>query len=371
MIPPASSSSSTSEENANSLSSDLRLQFLRDCLLILVALIFILDRFALLIQQIFIAAFVTCLLLPIPALLIRRKWPRLLAHLVPLLILILIAGALGWMVRVSLTDLDGKLPLYRANLQTLLDKYSHFVPGSDADRVRSFVWNEPSSLEHQIQLIHEGIRQLLHFTTHLFIVLIYVLFMIAERASIGSRLSTAYGTEKGNHVLFILAQINTSVTAYIGVKAFVSLLTGILTALALWILGVDYPLLWGTFAFFMNFIPYLGSLIAICFPVLLSLVQYTSLTWSVVVFVVLLSIQIGVAYGTEPFLTGNRLNMSPLVIIVSLAIWASLWGIVGMVLAIPLMVVVRAVLEHIPSLKSAALLLANAPLQSESEPSAS
>jgi predicted PurR-regulated permease PerM len=123
--------------------------------------------------------------------------------------------------------------------------------------------------------------------------------------------------------------------------------------------GVDYPIFWGIVAFLLNFIPYLGSWVAVALPVLLSLVQFESPWRAVILLLILLSIQNAIGYAIEPSIAGSRLNLSPLVIILSLAFWGTLWGIVGMILAVPLVVVIKSILENIPETRPLATMLSN------------
>jgi predicted PurR-regulated permease PerM len=109
---------------------------------------------------------------------------------------------------------------------------------------------------------------------------------------------------------------------------------------------VDYAGLWALIAFLFNYIPYLGSFVAIVLPVLLSLVQFEDPLRSLVILALLVFPQTAIAYLIEPRVAGKALDLSPFVIILSLAFWGSLWGIVGMILAVPLVVTIKAILDH-------------------------
>ena len=115
--------------------------------------------------------------------------------------------------------------------------------------------------------------------------------------------------------------------------------------------------IWGSLVFFGNFIPYIGSAAAVLFPVAIFLVQTQNLPRALVLVAVLMAFQIFVANVFEPRLAGRTLNLSPVLIILSLAFWAWLWGVVGLVLAVPIMVSLRLVLENVPATRPFAVLM--------------
>ncbi len=165
---------------------------------------------------------------------------------------------------------------------------------------------------------------------------------------------------RSRRILIVVSRINASITQYLAVKTFVSLLTGFLTALVLLAFGVDYAILWGILTYLANYIPYLGSMVAVALPVLLSLVQFASLWPALAILAILTAINNLVGFVVEPLLAGRRLDLSPLMIVVSLALGSAVWGVVGMILAVPLVVVLKTVLENIEETRPIAGLMAHA-----------
>jgi predicted PurR-regulated permease PerM len=135
-------------------------------------------------------------------------------------------------------------------------------------------------------------------------------------------------------------------------------LSGVLTTVVLILFGVDFPVMWGVLTFFANFIPYVGSFVVVLLPVVLDVVEAGSLGHSFVLLLALTAVQQFVGLAVEPLLAGSRLNLSPLVIILSVSFWGVIWGVPGMILAVPLVVVIKTVLENIEETKFLALLLA-------------
>jgi len=122
-------------------------------------------------------------------------------------------------------------------------------------------------------------------------------------------------------------------------------------------LGVDFALFWAFLIFLLNYIPTVGSIVAVIFPVTFSLLQFES--WSIFTLLLIILTSVQLLYGNflEPRLQGNKLNLSPLVIIFSLLFWGQMWGVVGMLLCVPIMVMINIVLSHIPATRGIAILL--------------
>ena len=125
------------------------------------------------------------------------------------------------------------------------------------------------------------------------------------------------------------------------------------------ILGVLFIIagFWAVMVFFFYYIPTIGSILAILAPALLALVQFDHLTPFLVVLFVIGTIQIVMANVIEPAIMGRSLNLSPLVVIVSLMVWGTIWGVVGMFLCVPIMVVLLIVLAHFETTRPVAVLL--------------
>ena len=143
--------------------------------------------------------------------------------------------------------------------------------------------------------------------------------------------------------------ITAQVQRYIATKLMLSLLTGVLAGFILWIFGVDFFIVWAVFAFLLNFIPNIGSAIAVILPALMTLVQFESFGYAILVTAILVVIQTLIGNGLEPKIFGDRLGLNPLVILLSLLLWGYIWGIVGMFLSVPLTAVAKIILSRADS----------------------
>lgn len=141
-------------------------------------------------------------------------------------------------------------------------------------------------------------------------------------------------------------KITDQIQRYIIAKVGVNLLAGIITSITLSIIGVDYPIVWGLFVFLFNFIPTIGSAAALVFPVLFALVQFDSVATMLLVLGVIAGIQTLAFNVAEPMILGKRLNLNPLLILLSVLVWGYIWGIVGMLLSVPLTAIIKIIISN-------------------------
>lgn len=192
----------------------------------------------------------------------------------------------------------------------------------------------------------------------LLLVIAYVGFLAAERGQVSAKLAAMFpDAGKAHEAATLLSSISDSVRRYIWIKTIVSVLTAVTCYVVLRWLGVDFAETWALLIFVLNFIPNIGSIIAVAFPALLALVQFETLTPFVVLVVTLTAIQMAIGSVLEPLLMGSSLNISPLAIIVGLAFWGAIWGVVGAFLSVPILVVTMIVCAKIPRWRWVAILL--------------
>jgi len=162
--------------------------------------------------------------------------------------------------------------------------------------------------------------------------------------------------EMYDRIVKLLFHIHRRISDYLILKTIVSAITGVLSYFILIFIGVDFPMFWAFLIFILNFIPNIGSLIATLFPAFIALVQFGSLGQFLLVLLGVGAVQV-VGNFVEPKIMGTSLNLSPLVVILSLTFWGYICGIVGMMLAVPIMVIVVIVLAQFPSTRTAAIWL--------------
>ena len=147
-------------------------------------------------------------------------------------------------------------------------------------------------------------------------------------------------------------------THYVSIKFFISLSTGVLVFLSCLIAGIDFPLVWGFSAFVLNFVPTFGSIISWAVTTIFAFLQCYPSPFPVI-FIAVSVLLINLLFGNviEPRIEGENLGISPFVILVSLSLWGWLWGFLGLILAVPLMVIVKIFCENISVLRPIGILL--------------
>ncbi|RMD71878.1 MAG: AI-2E family transporter [Gammaproteobacteria bacterium] len=189
------------------------------------------------------------------------------------------------------------------------------------------------------------------------LILVYVIFILLEARTDRAKLRAFCRDEaQFQRLEAIRRRIAADIQAYLKTKVFTSALTGILTYGALALYAVDFAPFWALLTFLLNFIPILGSMIAVAFPLLMVLIQYGSLADFLTLAALLIGIQFTIGSILEPEIQGKSLNFSPLVILFALTFWGSIWGISGMFLSMPATVTIKIILANFPQTERYALL---------------
>ncbi|WP_340110887.1 AI-2E family transporter [Maribellus mangrovi] len=191
-----------------------------------------------------------------------------------------------------------------------------------------------------------------------FTVLLYLVFLLLEEPIFPKKLRAMYPDQKRyKHVTDLVNKIDHSIGNYVALKTLTSLMTGFLSYFALYFIGIDAPIFWAFLIFVLNFIPTIGSLIATLFPTLFAVLQFGDLTPGILVLAIVGVIQMIIGNAVEPRLMGNSLNISPLVVFLTLAAWGAIWGISGMLLSVPITVILILIMSEFPGTQPIAILL--------------
>lgn len=197
-----------------------------------------------------------------------------------------------------------------------------------------------------------------NFLGKLILVLIFLVFMLLGKPYFKYKMSAAFPADRADQFTSITSSISTQIGQYLIVKVAISGTTGVLVWAALTLLQVEFALTWGALAFFLNFIPSIGSILASIPPILLAVVQYYPSVWTpVLTAVVLLLIQMAMGNVIEPKIMGDSLNLSPVVILLALVFFGWMWGIIGALLSVPIAAAIKIVCENIDVLKPISILM--------------
>ena len=271
----------------------------------------------------------------------KRKVPFTVAVFIVLIGILLIFTLIGSLIGESLSEFAKDAPKYEESLKNIFNdlmiqlnqrgiqfKSDQFLQILDPKKILNFSANM--------------VGQLGGIMSNSFLIMLITIFILLEMN--GFVLKTKVIELKHGNSLKFLNKIGQSIRNYLSIKTIVSLLTGILITIYLYIIGVDYAILWGTIAFMLNYIPNIGSIIAAVPTMLLALVQLGvgGMIWTGIGY---LAVNMIVGNIIEPKVMGKGLGLSTLVVFLSLVFWGFIFGPVGMFLSVPLTMTIKIMLE--------------------------
>ena len=279
--------------------------------------------------------------------------PRWLATLLSVMSLGLLMLGIYQLLASQADDLATAGPVYQENFSHLLSKLVAWAGIEQLPSSDSLFQN--INVGSILTLVGGSLGSIL---TSMVLVVIYTGFLFVEQKIIPSKLAALHANpEKAEETSQVFTEIATQVQRYIWMKTLVSMLTGVLSYIVLKFVGVDFAAVWALLIFMLNYIPNIGSFLGVIFPALLTLVQFDTLTPFLLISVGLGSVQFIVGNVVEPAFMGKSLNLSSFMIILSLTFWGMIWGIPGMFLSVPIMVVTAIICAHFEGLRAIAVFL--------------
>ena len=283
----------------------------------------------------------------------RLRIPRPLALMAAVLVMSGLVWILGRAIGHNVSAVADAAPAYEGRLQRLIDRGAEWVGLEHAPTLSELF--DRISLADTLSGVAAAAASVVSVAG---IVLIYAVFLFVEQVQFRRKLAILFaGRAHQARVRSVLEQIDREIRMYVRIKTTLATVTsGLAYAVMAWV-GVDFAGFWAVLVFFFYYIPTVGSILAIAAPALLTLVQFDHLTPFLTVLLVFGTIQIVTANVIEPAIMGRSLNLSPLVVIVSLMVWGTIWGVVGMFLCVPIMVVLLIVFAHFEATRPVAVLL--------------
>ncbi|MDH3626072.1 MAG: AI-2E family transporter [Acidobacteriota bacterium] len=302
------------------------------------------------------STFLALICLPLLHALQARRVPNLIAVTLTILVALGILFGVAFMIGGSVKTFSDEVPVYKERLEAMSDDLLEELADRGinvSDSVTSDIINPGAILD----IAAGTLRGAAAVLSRLFLGFLTIIFILFEAGGFPAKLEAALGKREGSERF---EKIRDEIKKYLAIKTLVSLATGITIAAGMSIIGLDYPLLWGTLAFLLNYIPNLGSIIAGLPPTLLAVVQ---LGPGYALAVALVFVGVNVTFGNfvEPYFMGRRLGLSTLVVFISLVFWGWVWGPVGMLLSVPLTMIVKIMLENTSDLRWVGVLLGPSP----------
>lgn len=182
------------------------------------------------------------------------------------------------------------------------------------------------------------------------IVLAYVVLGLSEVDNLKNRLGAIRDREFTAAAVRIAHATARKFGRYILVRTGMSAITGVLFWASATATGLNYPVEWGVIAFVLNYIPFIGSVIATTFPSLYGVIQFEHWETALALFICLNLIQFAIGNYVEPMVSGSALSISPFIVVFSIFFWTFMWGLFGTFLGVPITIALLTVCENIPSL---------------------
>jgi len=244
---------------------------------------------------------------------------------------------------------------YRQKLEGIVSSLSGLI---NDPQVIKYVQNGVSNINFP-GILGGAVNSLSSMVGNFAVIVVYVIFMLMEEAMMPGKVKALFPDRgsKYDRWVDLLGKIDKSVRAYLSNMILISLITAVVSYVALLILGVDFPVLWAFLVFILNFIPYIGPLISSLLPAILATIQFGDLMYFVYVFVTLEVIQVILGNFVQPKMMGKSMNISALTVLIALAFWGSIWGVEGMILAVPIASIMIIVMYQFPSTKGIAIML--------------
>lgn len=304
----------------------------------------------------FLAIFLSFVLSPSLDFLTGLKIPRAVAIVFILIIAFLIIYLLGALFYSSGKDFAANFPKYGQKISSILASLQERFKISRLERA-PLDWVGQLDLSKIGGFLLSSLGPFFSFISNLFLIFIFLVFILAGRGKTQAKIKNSFNDSRGSKIINVIQNIDSQIQKYLAIKTVVSFFTGVMATLVLVIFGVDFAIVFGFLTFLLNYIPNIGSIIATALPLTIAVFQFETLWPAFWLFIILGTIQMTMGNFIEPRLMGKGLGLSPLVVLFSLFFWGWLWGLPGMILAVPIAAIIKIVCNNIPSLQFVAVLI--------------
>lgn len=297
----------------------------------------------------------------------QQRMPRGLAIALTLLLFFVVVGLFVGALAYSADTVADQWPRYAERFQAYGDQlraqaqnYGIRIPGGQGA-------NGGTDLSTIQPFVLRGIEQVLAIGTAFVLVTGFLLFGLLEVYDFRTKLRAVTDSDRINQWMSAIHKITHDFQRYIVVRTFIGLITGTAVWIFCLIVGLDLAFVWGLSNFLLNYIPTLGSVIAVIPPPLFALVQFNNPAMALLVFAGVAGIQVIMGQYVDPWLQGKYLALSPLVVLFSVTFWGWLWGVAGAFISVPLTILVVIACNQFDRTRWIATLLAETPAETEDD----
>jgi len=299
------------------------------------------------------AVFLSIIVWPFMRWLVDHRVPYGISIVIVILTIIGILVVLGATVGGSINDFSDRLPFYESQLRIRL---SSLIQDSSQQAYIAFI-NEQVSNFSPLALIGNLFAQIRGFLSNFILIIFTIIFLLLEASTLPKKIGIIFSINDSDPEF--LNQFTHGVQRYLGIKTIISSITGMIVAAFTFLIGLDFPMLWGLTAFLLNYVPTIGSLIAAVPAVALAIVQL-GISDAIIIGIGYFAINFFIGGILEPRIMGKGLGLSTLVVFLSLVFWGWIFGPVGMLLSVPLTMTAKIACSYSEKTKLIAVLLSGA-----------
>ena len=280
-----------------------------------------------------------------------------------LFVLLFLFGGLFLMGMILSTSAQTLLTLYPRYEERIREIYIivaqlYELPYDEYLSIFDNIWGQADVRSRVRDLTLSFTNGFIIFLTDALMVSIFMIFLLFEAVFIREKLDRAFSGPRAERIKKISSNVISQITNYLSIMFFVSLINGVLAGLGLWLIGLEFAAVWGVIQFVLNFIPNLGSIAAGAGATIFAIIQFWPQPGPVIITAfVMLAVNVLCGFIIYPKIMGDRLGLSPLLLLVSLLFWGWLWGFAGLILAVPMMAIIKIICENISVLEPISILM--------------
>lgn len=328
-----------------------------------------------------LAIFLYFLIQPIINYLFRLKLPPWILYPFIIALPLLFALILVWVVELNVRAFADRLPHYQVRLFKTLDSVAPYlgipsnvpmidvatgseaIPETPSEAATPTAYDWQAYVGEYVEQSREAlVTSALGFTMHIVevtvLVVFYLLFLFLEARKLRGRVQAGFESDTAVRIIDVMDKIDDSVRRYLWIKTAVSFGLGVTTTILGWFFGLDFALLWGVLMFFANYVTYVGSIVALVPPIAIAFAMLSPTAAIVLTILLILNRLFWIDYAEIRF-SGEHLDVSPLLLLLSIALLGYIWGVVGMLMAVPLVTSTKIVLSHFENTRYLAKLMSD------------
>lgn len=334
-----------------------------------------------------LAILLSILLAPLVTGLQRIRMPKVMAVIITVLLAGLVAAMITALVASTLTNLAGDLPAYQSSLREKAQNLKSMTAGSGTlERAAGVLENLRQELERPakatpaappevkpvpveviktagpIDSIAGILGQLVHPLTQLGIVVLMLTFILIYREDLRNRLIRLAGTADLHRTTTAMDEAGHRLSRLFATQLLINTTTGLFIGVAFFLLGIPGALLWGVLTAVLRFVPYVGTLLASVFPIIIAAAVGDGWTLALLTLGVVVVTEALVGHVLEPLFFGKSTGLSPVAVVAAAAFWTAIWGPIGLVLSTPITIVLLVVGRNIEALQFLEVLLGSEPV---------